>query len=130
MSQAVIVNFEMVHKIEFTCGIREHHVYKANWTPVLNAKLNCKKDNREEALSYDEHSVRVFKKDGTLVGHIPIEISRLIDYFMKENKENFVSVLVVEPRKREVGLVVPVKFTAVTKELRVATILSAEFCVI
>ena len=43
---------------------------------------------------------------------------------MKEN--NFVSALVVGPRKREVGLVVPAKLTAVTKELRVVTVLSAE----
>ena len=100
MSQTVIVNFEMVYKYEFTCGIRGHHVYKTNWTHVLNERLNCKKDNHKEALSYDKDSVGVFKKDGTLVGHIPIELSRLIDYFMKENKENFVSALVVGPRKR------------------------------
>ena len=43
MSQTAIVNFEMVYKIEFTCGIRGHHVCKANWSPVLNEKLNCKK---------------------------------------------------------------------------------------
>ena len=42
-----------------------------------------KKNSREETLSYDEHSVGVFKKDGTLVGHAPIELSRLTDYFMK-----------------------------------------------
>ena len=45
---------------------------------------------------------------------------------MKKSKEKFVSALVVGPRKCEVGLVVPTKFTAVTKELRVAAILSAE----
>ena len=45
---------------------------------------------------------------------------------MKENKENFVSALVAWPRKYEVRLVVPAKFIAVTKELRVAIILSAE----
>ena len=66
--------------------VREHQVYKTNWTPILNEKLNCKKDNREEALSNDNYSVGVFKKDGLLVGNIPI------GYYMKENKENFVSV--------------------------------------
>ena len=34
--------------------------------------------------------------------------------------------MVVGPRKREVGPVVPVKFTIFTIELRVATILSAK----
>ena len=45
---------------------------------------------------------------------------------MKENKENFVSALVVGLRKREFRLVVPAKFKAVTKEPRVAAILLAE----
>ena len=71
---------------------------------MLKEKLNCKKDNREEALGYEKHSAGVFKKDGILVGNIPIELSQLIDYVMKENKENFVSALVVGRRKREVRL--------------------------
>lgn len=45
---------------------------------------------------------------------------------MIENKENFVSALIAEPRKRDAGHVLSSIFTAVTKELRVATILSAE----
>ena len=126
MSRTAIVNFEMVYKIEFTCGIRRHHVYKTNWTPVLHEKLSYKNDNHEKALSNDKHSVGVFKKDGTLAGHIPFALFQLIDYFMKENKENFVSALVVGPRDREVGLVVPAKFAAVTKKLRVATIVLAK----
>ena len=73
-----------------------------------------------------KHSVAVFKKHGTLVGYIPTDISQLIDYFMKENKENFLSALFVGSRKRKVWLVVTAKFAAVTKELRVATVLLAE----
>ena len=91
ISRTAIVNFEMVYKIEFTCGIMGHHVYKTNWTPVHNEKMNCKKDNHEEVLGYDKHSIGVFKKDGTPAGHIPIELFQSIDYFMKEVKENFVS---------------------------------------
>ena len=94
-------------------------MYKRIWTPALNEKLNCKKDNREEALGNEEHAVGVFKNDSTLVGHIPIELSCLIDYFMKTAEENFVSALVVGPQKREVGLVVPAKFSAFTKDKRV-----------
>ena len=90
MSRTSIVDFKMVYKIEFTCGIRKHHFYKTNWTPVLNEKLNCKTDNRDEALSYDKHSVGVFKKNETLVGHIRFELSRLTDYYMKKNKEKYV----------------------------------------
>ena len=99
-SRTEIINYEMLYETEFTCGIRGHHVYQTTSTPVLNEKLDCKKDNREGALSHDKHSVGVFKKDDALVGHIPIELSRLIDHFMKSTEENFVSALVVGPRKR------------------------------
>ena len=47
-----------------------------------------------------------------------------MDYFLKDTQENFVSAVVVRHRKREVGLLVPAKFTAVTKELTVVTVLS------
>ena len=71
----------MWHKWTKLC---HDHVYKTNWTAVLNEKLKCKKDSREEALSYNKHSVRDFKKDGTLVDNLPIELFRLIDNFMKK----------------------------------------------
>ena len=88
MSQTVIVNFEMVNRIEFTFTITVHHLYKTNWFSVINEKLDCKEDGREEALSCDKCAARVFKKDGTLVGHIPIELSNLTDYFLKVGEEN------------------------------------------
>ena len=113
-------------RIQFTCAIRGHHVYKASWTPVLNEKIECQKDNREEALSHDKHSVGVFKRDKTLVGHVPIEISRIIDYFMQNNEKTFVPATVVGPRKREIGLVVPAKFSAYAAVRRVTDILSKE----
>ena len=70
----VIVNFEMVYKIEFTCAVRRHHVYKTTCTPW---------DDREEALSYNKQ-FEFSKKDGTLVGHIPIKLSNLVDEFLKD----------------------------------------------
>ena len=69
----------MVYKIEFTCSIKGHHVYKTNGTPALNEKLNCKNGNCEEALSYGKHPIGVFRLIATLVGHMPIELSRSID---------------------------------------------------
>ena len=88
MSQIVIVNFEMVNRIEFTFTIKTQHVYKITWFSVINEKLDCKEDDREEALSCDKYEARVFKKDGTLVGHVPIELSNLMDYFLKVGGEN------------------------------------------
>ena len=59
------------------------------------------------------------KRKKPLLVKTPIELSRLIDYFKKENKENFFSALVVGPRRHEVRFVVPAKFTAVTRKLTV-----------
>ena len=47
-----------------------------------------------------------------------------IDYFLRDTDENFVSTVVMGPRKREVGRLVPAQFTEITKELCAATILS------
>ena len=99
---------------------------KIIWFSVDNESLDWKKENREEALNYDKHAVGVSRKNATLVGHLPIELSNLIDYFLKDAEENFASTAAVVPRKREVGLSVPAKFTAVTKNMRVATALSKE----
>ena len=45
---------------------------------------------------------------------------------MQNNEKNFVSATVAGPRKREIGLVVPAKFSAYAADRRVADILSKE----
>ena len=54
---SVIMNFDMFYQIEFKTATRGHHVYKQTWTPSLGEILQCKKDNRQEALDHDEHAV-------------------------------------------------------------------------
>ena len=61
-----------------------------------------------------------------LMGHVPIELSHLLSYFLQANAENQLVAQVTGKRKREVGLVVPAKFTALTPELRNARILERE----
>ena len=51
MSRIDVTIFGMVYKIEFTPGTRRYHVHETNLALVLNEKLNCKRDNREEALT-------------------------------------------------------------------------------
>ena len=41
-----------------------------------------------------------------------------MDYPLRDAEENFAPAVLVKTRKREVGLLVSAKFTAVTKELR------------
>ena len=93
--------------------------------------MECHEDKRKEAKDYDEHAVGLFKissREGkkTIVGHVPIELSSLIDYFLKVDELNSVLAEVMKKRKREVGLVVPAKFTAKTVNRRHAQVLDSE----
>ena len=45
MSQTVIVNFEMINRIEFTFTIRVQHVCKTTWFSVINEKLDYNEDD-------------------------------------------------------------------------------------
>ena len=60
------------------------------------------------------------------VGHVPIECSSLLDYFLKADSANKLIATVEGKRKREIGLVVPGKFICCTKQLRQANILYRE----
>ena len=123
MSRALPIEFTMSYRISFSCAVRGHHIYKALWTPTKDEKLYCRKDERMEAEAYDSHAIGVYKTDGVLVGHIPIEISSVVDYFLRDSPENRLDAIVIGKRKREVGLVIPAKYIAITKDLRAANIL-------
>ena len=111
-------------------------MYKETWTPALGEILRCEKDNRAEALEYDSNAVGVYKYTGSkssdcannvrLVGHVPIELSRLVATFLNALQGNIVEVEVCGKRKREVGLVVPGIFKARTKSKVCARILHEE----
>ena len=52
-----------------------------------------------------------------LVGNIPIELSQLLHYFLTTGEErNNLMTEVTGKRKREIGLVAPVKYTAITDD--------------
>ena len=105
-------------------------MYKYTWNPRINQVLQCEENTRAEAKEYDANAIGVYviKPDAnkTLAGHVPIELSHLLSYFLQANAENQLVAQVTGKRKREVGLVVPAKFTAFTPELRNARILERE----
>ena len=78
----------------------------------------CKRGRRlfcHLTIEFDKHAVRVYQhQNNRLVGHIPIELSGLIHYFLEADKDNFLELKVIKKRKREVGLVVPALFIALT----------------
>ena len=117
MARLSPIKFEMGYKIEFQTAIRGHHIYKDVWIPSIGQELICKAGNREEAIQYDKNAIGVFKTGDpeTLVGHLTIELSCLLKYFLEASPENNLIAVVTGKRKREVGLVVPAKYVALTK---------------
>ena len=86
------------------------------------------KDNREEAMQYDSNAIGVFKsvcheESEQLIGHIPIETSQLINYFLEAATANTMTAVVTGKRKREIGLVAPAKYVAYTENQKHAQIL-------
>ena len=119
------VEFQMRFKVQFNSVVRGHHIYKDDWTPKIGEILEAKKDTREEAVANDKYAIGLYKGD-KLVGHIPIEISRLSYHFLNESSENRIQGVVIGKRTREVGLVVPVEYTAATIDKVTAKIFLSE----
>lgn len=128
MARALPLKYKMAYQIEFDAAIRGHHIYKDVWQPTMGMKLLCRPDPREEAIEYDKNALGVFctNEKKTLVGHIPIELSSLMTYFLKAAHGNQLTAKVIGKRKREVGLVVPAKYTAVTNCKAVAITLAGK----
>ena len=116
MARQQATSFEMVYKTEIECAIRGFHVYQKDWTPFEGEKLFCKPDSRIDARKVDENAMGVYKDQSTLVGHLPAELSLLMRQFFGASSENSITVQVLGKKKKEVGLVIPGKYTAITKD--------------
>ena len=86
------------YEIKIDAPLRGHNVYKEMWTPQKDKILYSKKDYCSEALDIDKHAVDIYKED-RLVGHVPIELSRIISYFLQESETNEVKVAVSAKRR-------------------------------
>ena len=73
--------YKLVYKIKFNAPARVDHIYKWLWTPQKEHILYCKKDYRSEALDIDKHVVGLYKEH-KLVGHVLVELSQIISYFL------------------------------------------------
>ena len=60
------------------------------------------------------------------MGHVPIELSNILHYFLMASNENKLIVIATEKRKREVGLIIPGIYHAMTRDFRQAKILNDE----
>ena len=124
----------MYYRVSIETVTRGHYVYKQSRKPELNQVLHCKEDKRAEfeAKEYDNNVIGVYvtperpDAGNNLASHVPIQLSRLLTFFLQANADNLLTATVTEMRKREVGLVVPAKLIAFTQELKNAKILKRE----
>ena len=63
-----------------------YHVYKTNWTPVVEEKLTVVMESNN---LMDKYAVAVKKSDKSIVEHLPLGKSgKTIFYFLKANKRH------------------------------------------
>ena len=124
MSKVTLTPF---YPMEFKSVVRGHDVYQSIWTPTVGDNLFTAPDEKEEAFSYDEFAISVYKdeKYSLLVEHLPMEISGWSYHFVKSS-ENKIIVKIRGKREREIGLVVPAKFVYISKDKNCSVILEAK----
>ena len=70
-------------EFNFESSIRGYHVYKSIWTYEIGEKIRC---DREENNPNDKSAVKLVRNDGNkeqCVGHLPIEHSKVFNFFLK-----------------------------------------------
>ena len=70
----------MVNEVyEFMTAVRGYHYYKTYWNPVCNQRLYC---SHEVGKLFDPFVIKVCKDDGEIVGHLSMEISRIMKFLL------------------------------------------------
>ena len=79
----LIRTFEVMAPASFTIEamIRGYHIYRDNWSAVIDEELPCEKVLNNLA---DPFAVGLMK-DGTIVGHVPRKISFVGSLFLQRN---------------------------------------------
>ena len=65
--------------LTFTAAVREFHYYQKFWMPEENEKLDC---SHERGNFYDRFAIKTTSGNGTTVGHLPKELSRVTMYLL------------------------------------------------
>lgn len=63
----------------FKSAIRGYHYYKKYWSPHVEEKLTC---SHEDNNAFDIFAIKTCKEDGTIVGHLPRELSRTLKFLL------------------------------------------------
>ena len=95
---------------EFFCALslRGYHAYFKETAVCIGDILFCEK---EEDNIHDEYAIVVKTGDGSVVGHVPLELSELFHGFLEENGEIWAEVIGCKINKgMGKGLEVPVDY--------------------
>ena len=60
-------------------AVRGFHFFKSIWTPSESEVLSCE---YEETNPYDIFAIKTCQENGRIVGHLPMEISRITKYLL------------------------------------------------
>jgi len=72
-------------EVQFTCAVRGYHYYRREWEPEVEETLDC---SHEKNNLFDHFAIKtISKKTGQIVGHLPIEVSRITKYLMDRGAE-------------------------------------------
>lgn len=120
MRRILPVTFPMPYKITFSTNILRHNVYKSLGKPEKSKKLDFHKVDYYKASMYGNHAIGVYKqeKDSTLVDHVPIDCSTLVDNFLNTGKENRLTAVVTGKRKRHVATILHIELEKKKKKYR------------
>ena len=64
---------------EFSAAVRGYHYYGSIWFPEKGEKLDC---SHNFGNVFDVFAIKTCKPDGTVVGHLPHEISRATKFLL------------------------------------------------
>ena len=117
-----VKSFDLCIEIPYSTIICSQHIYKTIWIAVVGLELIAKSNVRKEALDYDDFQLLYLnpKKKKKKNEHnwwfgacrsCHIEISSLRYYFLETDKDNTIHVKVTGDQKREIGFIVPGKYS-------------------
>ena len=85
---------------EFLAAVRGYHYYRPIWAPSVDDELTC---YHEANNAFDIFAIKVTAPSGTIVGHLPLEISRITKYIL--DRGAVVTAIITSNRYRKSPLV-------------------------
>ena len=69
------------HEVFIESSVRGYHAYFVDASVVIGEVLTCERDHDNV---HDKYAIAVKNKDQTLVGHVPIELSKIFSRFLRD----------------------------------------------